>query len=247
MSSENDPSRPVLIRPAARSTFWQRARNNFLTGIVIFAPISITIYLVWLFLNFVDSWVLNYVPKAYNPAEYMPISIPGIGVVFFFFFVAALGALTKGFFGRQLFRFGEGIVDRMPVVRSIYTTLKQIVETIFAREGQDSFEQVCLIEYPRRGIWAVAFVTTETAGEIAEKNAAAGQMVSVFLPTTPNPTSGFLLFVPTDDIILLEMSVEDAAKQVISAGLVTPPWPPLTRAQKEALQREKDRLAALDE
>lgn len=247
MSDDNEPTRPVLIKPAPPSAFWQRLRNNFLTGIVIFAPISITIYLVWLFLNFVDSWVLNYVPKAYNPAEYLPISIPGIGAVFFFFFVAALGALTKGFFGRQLFRFGESIVDRMPVVRSIYTTLKQIVETIFAREGQDSFEQVCLLEYPRRGIWAVAFVTTDTAGEIAEKNAVAGQMVSVFLPTTPNPTSGFLLFVPKDDIILLEMSVEDAAKQVISAGLVTPPWPPLTREQKEALQREKDRLLVLED
>ena len=247
MSDENEPNRPVLLKPAPRSAFWARLRNNFLTGIVIFAPISITIYLVWLFLNFVDSWVLNYVPKAYNPSEYLPISIPGIGVVFFFFFVAALGATTKGFFGRQLFRFGERLVDRMPVVRSIYTTLKQIVETIFAREGQDSFEQVCLVEYPRRGIWAVAFVTTDTGGEIAEKNSAAGQMVSIFLPTTPNPTSGFLLFVPKDDVILLDMSVEDAAKQVISAGLVTPPWPPLTREQKEALQREEDRRLALED
>jgi len=102
-------------------------------------------------------------------------------VVVFFFFVAVLGALTKGFFGRQLFRFGERLVDRMPVVRSIYTTLKQIVETIFAREGHDSFEQVCLLEYPRRGLWAVAFVTTDTSGEIAEKNSAAGPLVSVFL------------------------------------------------------------------
>jgi len=246
MSTENDPSRPVLLKPAPRSKFWQRLRNNFLTGIVIFAPISITIYLVWLFLNFVDSWVLNYVPKAYNPAEYLPISIPGIGAVFFFFFVAALGALTKGFFGRQLFRFGERLVDRMPVVRSIYTTLKQIVETIFAREGQDGFEQVCLVEYPRRGIWAVAFVTTDTGGEIADKNSAAGELVSVFLPTTPNPTSGFLLFVPKGDVILLEMSVEEAAKQVISAGLVTPPWPPLTREQKEELEREADRKKALE-
>ncbi len=242
MSPDNDPSRPVLLKPARRSAFWQRLRNNFLTGVVIFAPISITIYLVWLFLNFVDSWVLNYVPKAYNPSEYLPISIPGIGVVFFFFFVAALGALTKGFFGRQLFRFGENIVDRMPVVRSIYTTLKQIVETIFARQGQDSFDQVCLVEYPRRGIWAVAFVTTETSGEIADKKSAEGRLVSIFLPTTPNPTSGFLLFVPKDDVTLLDMSVEDAAKQVISAGLVTPPWPPLTREQKEVLEREQRRI-----
>jgi uncharacterized membrane protein len=140
-----------------------------------------------------------------------------------------------------MFRAGERIVDRMPIVRSIYTTLKQIVETIFAREGQDSFEQVCLIEYPRRDLWAVAFVTTETSGEIAAKGLADDGLVSVFLPTTPNPTSGFLLFVPKKDIVLLDMTVEEAAKQVISAGLVTPPWPPLTKAQKEALEREKDR------
>jgi uncharacterized membrane protein len=239
--TDDEETRKPLLKPAPRPGTLLRVRNNFLTGIVIFAPISITIYLVWLFLNFVDSWVLRYVPDVYNPAEYLPITIPGIGLVFFFFFVAALGALTKGFFGRQMFRAGERIVDRMPIVRSIYTTLKQIVETIFAREGQDSFEQVCLVEYPRRGIWAVAFVTTDTTGEIAAKELSDDGLVSIFLPTTPNPTSGFLLFVPKKDIVPLDMSVEEAAKQVISAGLVTPPWPPLTKEQKEALEREDNR------
>ena len=251
MSPENnpdsDPSRPVLLKPAQRPGFFARLRNNFLTGIVIFAPISITIYLLWIFVNFVDSRVLPLVPAKYNPETYLPIYLPGLGLVVFFFFVAALGAFTKGFFGRALYRFGERIVDRVPVVRSIYTALKQIVETIFARGGQDSFDQVCLVEYPRRGIWAIAFVTTETSGEVSKKNTERGPLISIFLPTTPNPTSGFLLFVPKNDVILLEMTVEEAAKLVISAGLVTPPYPPLTPEQKEALDRKpRDVLSLRD-
>ena len=227
MSTDDETTnRPVLIQPAQPQGFWKRLRSNFLSGIVIFAPISITIYLLWIFVDFVDRRVLSALPPGWNPQEYSPIALPGLGLVVFFVFVAALGALTKGFFGRQLFRMGEQLVDRMPVVRSIYTTLKQIVETIFARSGEDNFDQVCLIEYPRKGLWAIAFVTTDTSGEVAERNRAEGDMVSVFLPTTPNPTSGFLLFVPRRDVTLLDMSVEDAAKMVISAGLVTPPYPP---------------------
>jgi len=149
----------------------------------------------------------------------------------FFFIVAGLGALTKGLFGRQLFRIGEGLVDRMPVVRSIYNALKQIVETIFAQGGKDSFEKVCMIEYPRKGIWAVAFVSTDTSGEVLTRSGE-GAMMSVFLPTTPNPTSGFLLFLPATDVVVLDMSVEDAAKLVISAGLVTPPWGEAMTAQE---------------
>ena len=144
-------------------------------------------------------------------------------MVVFFFVVAGLGALTKGLFGRQLFRAGERLVDRMPVVRSIYNTLKQIVETIFAQGGKDSFEKVCMIQYPRKGIWALAFISTDTSGEVLSRSGEV-QMMSVFLPTTPNPTSGFLLFLPAQDVVILDMTVEDAAKLVISAGLVTPPW-----------------------
>lgn len=243
----DDLNRPVLLKPAHRPGFFARMRNNFLTGIVIFAPISITIYLLWVFVNFVDSRVLPLVPAKYSPETYLPIYLPGLGVIVFFFFVAALGAFTKGFFGRAIYRLGERMVDRVPVVRSIYTALKQIVETIFARGGQDSFDQVCLVEYPRRGIWAIAFVTTDTHGEVAEKQTDHGPLISVFLPTTPNPTSGFLLFVPRKDVALLDMSVEDAAKLVISAGLVTPPYPPLTKEEKDALDREPRDVLTLRE
>ncbi len=222
---KQDEGRTItFLEPARKQSAWVNLRSNFLTGFVIFAPISITIYLVWTFAEFVDARVLPLVPIVYKLEDYLPISLPGFGVVVFFFFVAALGAFTKNLFGRQLFRIGERFVDRMPIVRSIYNALKQIVETIFAQGGKANFEKVCLIEYPRRGIWAIAFVTTETSGEILTR-ANSEEMVSVFLPTTPNPTSGFLLFLPREDVKLLDMSVEDAAKLVISAGLVTPEWP----------------------
>jgi len=213
----------TFLEPPKQKKWWTNLRSNFLAGFVVFAPISITIYLLWTFAEFVDARVLPLVPVVYKLEDYLPISLPGLGVVVFFFIVAGLGALTKGLFGRQLFRLGESFVDRMPVVRSIYNALKQIVETIFAQGGKDSFENVCMIEYPRKGIWALAFISTDTSGEVLERSGSA-QMMSVFLPTTPNPTSGFLLFLPAEDVVVLDMTVEDAAKLVISAGLVTPPW-----------------------
>ncbi len=230
---KQDESRTItFLEPAKKQSAWVNLRSNFLTGFVIFAPISITIYLVWTFAEFVDARVLPLVPIVYKLEDYLPISLPGFGVVVFFFFVAGLGALTKNLFGRQLFRIGERFVDRMPIVRSIYNALKQIVETIFAQGGKANFEKVCLIQYPREGIWAIAFVTTETSGEILTR-ADTPEMVSVFLPTTPNPTSGFLLFLPRADVKLLDMSVEDAAKLVISAGLVTPEWPAVPKPEEE--------------
>ena len=227
----------TFLEPAKKQSSWANLRSNFLTGFVVFAPISITIYLVWTFAEFVDARVLPLVPWVYKLEDYLPVSLPGLGVVVFFFIVAGLGALTKGLFGRQLFRIGERFVDRMPVVRSIYNTLKQIVETIFAQGGKDSFERVCMIQYPREGIWALAFVSTDTSGEVLARSGSK-EMMSVFLPTTPNPTSGFLLFLPAEDVVVLDMSVEDAAKLVISAGLVTPPWGAIAEAEAEMAKRE---------
>ena len=147
------------------------------------------------------------------------VDIRGVGVVFFLIFTLTVGWLAKGLLGRSVIRWTEGVVTQMPVVRSIYGGMKQIAETVLA-SGSTSFEHACLIEYPRRNIWAIAFISTKAKGEIAAKGD--DEMVSVFLPTTPNPTSGFLLFVPKRDIQVLDMSVEDAAKLVISAGLVYP-------------------------
>lgn len=204
-------------------------RASFLTGLVVLVPIALTIYLFWTFVGWIDSWVLPFVPDAYQPeallrlifGQDLTLNVRGVGVVVFLLFTIFIGWIAKGFLGRSFLSWAEGLVDRMPVVRSVYNGLKQIAETVFSQR-ENSFEKACLVEYPRKGIWAVAFISTTAKAEIDTKIPEDQQMMSIFLPTTPNPTSGFLLFVPKSDVIELDMSVEDAAKLVISAGLVYP-------------------------
>lgn len=215
------PTPKVRRRRVPQTTPFQRIRNNFLTGLVVVAPVFLTIYLIWVFITFVDDRVVPWVPAAWNPENILGRNIPGIGLVFFLLGTTVIGYLTKGLFGRQLVRWGESLVDRTPVVRSIYNAVKQIIETIFS-QSQQSFQNACLVEYPRKGLWALAFISTGAKGELVKKFGS-NDMLSIFLPTTPNPTSGFLLFVPRRDVVILDMSVEDAAKLVISAGLVVPP------------------------
>ena len=212
--------KPKFIQPVRRTLF-ARLRANFLAGIVLVGPVVLTIYLAWTAITLIDEAVVPWVPQAFRPYADFGEDIPGFGVLAFVIFTTVVGYFTRNLFGRQLVRFVEGWIDRMPIIRSIYNALKQIGETILS-QSQTSFKHACLIEYPRKGLWAIAFVSTDTKGEIPPK---AGQphMMSVFLPTTPNPTSGFLLFVPRADVVLLDMTVEEAAKLVISAGLVTPP------------------------
>ncbi|SDZ81493.1 DUF502 domain-containing protein [Rubrimonas cliftonensis] len=215
-------------------TFWGRWRANFLTGIVVIAPLYLTVWLIWSFVSIVDYKVERLLPTGYNLTDYL--NFPGYGLAIFVVFTSVIGALAKNLFAAQLIGWGERMLDRLPIIRSIYNAIKQIAETVLV-QSKSSFERACLVEYPRRGIWAVAFISTATRGELVEK---AGQtdMVSVFLPTTPNPTSGFLLFVPREDVIELDMSVEEAAKLIISAGLVSPaevgarqtPLPPIPAA-----------------
>jgi len=215
-------------------------RNNFLAGLVVVVPIAITMWLIWTFVGWIDSWVMPFVPGYYHPdvlidrwfgsspwfisvfgEEDMHVDVRGVGVVFFLLFTSIAGWIAKGVIGRSLLAWGERIVDRMPVVRSLYSGVKQIAETVFAQQ-ESKFDQACLVEYPRKGIWAIAFISTTAKGEIDTSIPVEEPVVSVFLPTTPNPTSGFLLFVPQHSVIMLDMSVEDAAKLVISAGLVYP-------------------------
>lgn len=219
----------VIMKPPRR-TFFQRLRGNFLAGIVLVGPVALTIYLAWTAITLIDEAIVPWVPASYNPGTYLGADVPGFGVIVFLFFTTIVGWLTKNFFGRQIVRLGESWVARMPVIRSIYNALKQIAETILS-QSQSSFKFACLIEYPRKGLWAVAFVSTDTKGEILDR-AGEPEMISVFLPTTPNPTSGFLLFVPKADVVILDMTVEDAAKLVISAGLVTPPTAAEVKAGK---------------
>lgn len=203
-----------------RSVFgWFRA--SFLTGLVVIAPIGLTLWLIWTVAGWVDSWVLPFVPVWLRPDQYVGLNIRGIGVLVFLIFTILVGWMAKGLIGRSLINWAEGLVQGLPVVRSVYNGLKQIAETVFA-QSEASFDKACLVEYPRPGLWAIAFVSTSAKGEIAKKMPGDEDKTAVFLPTTPNPTSGFLLFLKRKDIVELDMTVEDAAKLIISAGLVYP-------------------------
>lgn len=196
-------------------------RASFLTGIVVIAPVALTIWLVWSLMGWVDSVVLPLVPINLRPEHYIGINLRGVGLIIFLLFTVIVGWVAKGLIGKSLIRFAESLVNRMPVVRSIYSGVKQIAETVFA-QSERSFEKACLVQYPRKDIWAVGFISTAAKGEVNEKAETGSDLLSVFVPTTPNPTSGFLLFFPREDVIELDMSIEDAAKLVISAGLVYP-------------------------
>jgi uncharacterized membrane protein len=201
-------------------TFGQRIRAYLFAGILVTAPISITLYLAWVFINYVDSKVTPLLPVKYNPESYLPFAVPGLGLIMLAIGLILIGALTTGFFGKLWLRFSEQMLARMPVIRNFYSALKQILETILAQQS-NAFRDAVLVEYPRRGMWAIAFITGRTKGEV--QNITEEECINIFLPTTPNPTSGFLLFVPKKDLICLDMSVEEAIKMVISGGIITPP------------------------
>ena len=199
-----------------------KLRAYLLAGVLVTAPIGITFYLAWLFISFVDARVTPLIPPTYNPETYLPFSIPGLGLVVVVISLILIGMLTAGFMGRLVQRTSERMLARMPVIRNVYGAVKQILETVLAQKST-AFRQAVLVEYPRRGIWAIAFITGNTEGEV--QNLTEDETVNIFLPTTPNPTSGFLLFVPTKDMVPLAMTVEEAIKMVISGGIVTPPDP----------------------
>ncbi|MGN6549497.1 MAG: DUF502 domain-containing protein [Pararhizobium sp.] len=207
-----------------RSSASGRLRAYFLTGLIICAPLVITLYLTWSFILWVDGWVKPYLPRAYNPDSYLPFPVPGFGLVVALVVITLVGFLTANLIGRTIIGFGESILDRMPFIRVIYKGLKQIFQTVLA-EQSNSFKRAGLIEYPRKGLWSLVFIATDTRGEVNHRLQDGGDdTVSVFLPTTPNPTSGFLLFVRRSEIVMLDMTVEDAAKMIISAGLVSPEY-----------------------
>lgn len=214
--------KPVRRKPP-KPPLAQRLRNDFLTGLVVVLPMFLTAYLIWWFVGFVDDKVVPLIPRRYDPENIFGRNIFGFGLLLFVSFTTLVGALAKNLIGRQILQFGESLLSRTPIVRPIYNGLKQIAETIFTDSG-NTFERPCLVEYPRKGIWSVAFMTTRVHREIAER--ADEDLVSVFVPMTPNPTSGFLRFVPRSEIVPLDMSLEDATKLIISAGLVTEPTAP---------------------
>jgi uncharacterized membrane protein len=198
-----------------------RLRGYFLTGLIVVGPVAITIYVVWWFINLVDAWVKPLVPREYLPDTYLPFTVPGVGLIFGILGVMLVGALTANLFGRSLLTFGETMLARMPIVRGVYRTLKQIFETVLSKNG-GSFKRVGLIEFPRKGIYSIVFFSGEPPEEVEEKISGGKPLMTVFMPNGPNPTTGFIVFVPASEVIPLDLPVEDAAKLVVSAGLVAP-------------------------
>ncbi len=197
-----------------------KLRTYFLTGVVVAAPIAITIWLVWWFVSLFDSLLKPYIPSVYNPDSYLPFTVPGVGLVFALVGITVIGALAANLVGRTLLNFGERTLDRMPIIRSVYKAVKQIFETALSSNASN-FSSVGFIGYPREGVNVVCFIARELdSGEIGLEPGIT--YYSAFMPTTPNPTSGFLFFVEKDQVTILDLTVEEAAKLVISAGLVTP-------------------------
>lgn len=208
-------------RPAKRHRIGlgARLRNYFLAGILITAPVGLTVYIAWLFISWVDDTVLPLVPPHYNPENYLPFSIPGIGLIIVLVVLTVIGAVTAGIFGRLTRQLMESVLNRLPIIRSLYGAIKQITETVLANKSA-AFRECVLVEFPRKNAWTIGFVTGATPGEVADS--LEGDPVTIYVPTTPNPTSGYLIFVPRAECIFLEMSVEDGIKLIVSGGIVTP-------------------------
>ena len=196
-----------------------KIRAYFFTGILVTAPVAITLYMAYKFIVWIDRLVNQILPPQYKFDEILPFTIPGVGLVVLVLALILVGMFAAGFLGKFFLRLGEWIVYKVPLISSIYSVLKQIFETFFSTKTQ-AFSKVVMLEYPRKGIWILGFVSSELRGEVKEKFAE--EMLNVFIPTTPNPTSGFLIFVPKKDTIELDMKVEEGIKFVISGGLVEP-------------------------
>ncbi len=224
-STKGDDMNDASGKPVKRLGILSRVRAYFIAGVLVLAPIAITLALAFWLVDFVDSRVVPLIPAQWNPDTYLKerfgveFGLPGLGVLVLMIVITLIGWLTAGYVGRVTVRIGENMVARMPVVRSIYGAIKQIFVTVLHNQS-DSFRQAVLVEYPRRGTWTIAFVTGETEGEV--QNLTKEEVVNIYVPTTPNPTSGFLLFVPREDVVFLDMPVEDAFKMIVSIGIVTP-------------------------
>jgi uncharacterized membrane protein len=214
------PSAFKSARSRPRSRLGERLRAYFFAGVLVTGPVSLTFYLAWLFVDFIDSRVTALLPERYNPASYLPFHIPGIGLIVVVVGLTLVGSLTAGYVGRRLLRFGDRLVARMPLIRGLYGATKQIFETVLSKQS-NTFREVVLLEWPRREMWTIGFVTGKPEGEIREL--AGDDAINVYVPTTPNPTSGYLVHVPRRDTVLLAMTVEEGIKFVISGGIVAPP------------------------
>jgi uncharacterized membrane protein len=205
-------------RPTAGAA--SRIRNYFLTGLIVAGPVLVTAWLVWWFVTWVDAWVRPFIPQAYRPETYLPVDVPGFGLVIAFVALTLLGFLTANLVGSRLISLGESVLSRMPIVRPIYRTAKQIFQTLFSGSGS-SFRTVGLVEFPAPGMWSLVFLTQSPSEEISARLPAT-EHVSAFMPCTPNPTTGFFFYVPRRDVVELDITVEEAMQLLMSAGIIQP-------------------------
>jgi len=218
-----------------------RLRTYFLTGLIIVGPVAVTLYLVWVFVSLADEWIKPLLPASYLPETYLPFAVPGIGLMFGIVGLIIIGALAANLLGRTMITASELMLERMPIVRNLYRALKQVFEGVVTATGQTkSFQRVGLMQFPSEGIWSLVFVTNEAA-ERMNQVAPGGQrdLVAVFMPTGVVPPTGFICFVPRERVMLLDMTAEDAAKVIISGGMVIPPHP-------EHLAENMESLAEID-
>ncbi len=201
-----------------------RMRNAFLTGLLIVGPVTITLYIMWWLINWVDAWIKPLLPTHYNPDTYLPFPLPGLGLLVAILGLTIIGALAANLLGRSLVSTGELMLGQMPIVRNVYSAIKQIFESVITSAGPNqSFQKVGLIEFPSKGLWSLVFVTGETTGEIVDaKPGGESDLLTVFMPTGIVPPTGFICFVPRADVMLLSMTAEEAAKVILSAGIVMP-------------------------
>jgi uncharacterized membrane protein len=219
MTEPHKPEPPLIETPIIHISLMGRLRAYFFAGILIVAPISITIYIAWLVIHFIDSRVALLLPDDYNPNTYLPVDIPGLGLIVVIISLTLIGWITAGLLGRLFLRLSEAMLSRLPVIRSVYAWVKQVFETVF-HERASPFRETVLIEFPRKGLWRVGFVTGRTPGNTQQ--ATPTGLVNVFLPGTPNVASGFLVLVPPEDIYQVDLTAEEALKLVVSAGIATP-------------------------
>lgn len=233
----------AVDEPVHRVGAGTRLRRYFLTGLVVVGPVMITLYIAWYVIAAFDNWVKPYIPRLYNPDNYLPFAVPGAGLLLAIILVTMIGALAANLLGRTLISAGEQMLDRTPIVRNVYKALKQIFESVVSATGPEQpFQKVGLMEFPSPGIWAIVFVTGQASHELTPV-APGEDLVAVFMPTHLMPPSGFTVFVPRHKVTIIDMTVEDAAKIILSAGMVTPD----SQARAKELangQRRKDERPA---
>ncbi len=214
-------------------------KTYFFTGILVTAPVAITLYVAWHLITYIDTKVTGLIPAQYNPNELLPYGLPGLGILLLLVFFTGVGMLTANFIGQALIKAGYRLINRMPVISGLYNAIKKILETLIGNDKNKAFRQPVLVEYPRRDLWTIAFITGDPYPEVKRK-LNDNTLLSIYVPTTPNPTSGFFLYVPKKDVIFLNISVEEALKLILSTGIINPNDPKIKKIAHKKRYRKKE-------